>query len=100
MSVSDTSAAVYHGEIKGAKEGRENARVLACIKRLGKATGRMISRETGIENSAVARSLNNLWSKDRTITVFKKDACPVTGRKVKWYTAEFHNCEDGQYVIS
>ncbi len=89
--MSNTSVNCYFDHVKGFKENGEDQRVYEAIKRIQPCTGRMIQKETGIENSDVARSLNNLWSKLKPapIQIAFKDHCPITGVKVKFY------CIDG-----
>jgi predicted ArsR family transcriptional regulator len=82
--VADTSIEVYHSEIKGAHEETENKKVLAAISEMEPCTGRQISEKTGIENSAVARSLNNLKNRKR-IEVYFSANCKITGRRAQHY---------------
>src|SRR3990167_7661875 len=82
-----TSINCYHDHIKGQKENSEDNRILQALLKLQPATGRMLARETGIENSAVARSLNSLWDKYKRIFVAHKGICPITGVRVKFYRA-------------
>ena len=87
-NVSDTSIHAFHERVIGEKQRTQNAVVLHFIKLFGEATCRMISRHTGIENSDCARCLNELWSPHMgspVIVVSKKDKCPITGVRVKWY---------------
>lgn len=87
-TVSDTSIACFHDRVKGEKQRTQNAAVMDAIQLFGEATGRMVSRRTGIENSDVARCLNELWSPHMgspAIVVSKRDNCPITGVRVKWY---------------
>jgi len=85
--VSVTSRNCYHDFIKGQKETSEDNRILQALLKIQPATGRMLARETGIENSSAARSLNNLWSKAKRIFISHKAPCPITGVWVKWYRA-------------
>lgn len=89
--VSDTSINNYYNyPIKGEKENSELKRVTDCIKSKNTAlSGRQISQFTGIENSAVARTLNNLKKSQESglnqeIQVLK-DKCLITGITVQHY---------------
>jgi|SRR3990167_5674906 len=85
-TVSETSRNCYHDRIKGRRENSEDNQILQALLKLQPATCRMLSQETGIENSATARSLNNLWTGDnpRIINCFNAK-CPITGVQVKFY---------------
>lgn len=83
-AVASTSRAAYHTYIKGKKETSENDKVLKALERLQPCTGRQISKRTGLENSAVARSLNNL-KKLHKIYVSIKAKCKITGVKAQHY---------------
>ena len=82
-----TSINCYKNHIKGWRENSENAIIYEALQRIQPATGRMLSKETGIENSDVARSLNNLWSKlvPPPIHISHTGKCPVSGITVKFY---------------
>lgn len=84
---SDTSINCYFDHVKGFKENSENAIIYDTIKRIQPCTGRMIQKETGIEISDIARSLNNLWYKLRPapIQISHKAHCPISGVIVKFY---------------
>ena len=84
--VSSTSIETYYSHIKGVKEDTENERVLQAIRKLKVATGRMIGNllEHKIENSAIARCLNNL-KKENKVIVWYKSQCPVTGKPAQFY---------------
>ena len=85
--VSTTSVNCYHDYIKGQKENSEDNRILQALLKMQPATCRMLSRATGIENSATARSLNNLWDEKERIYFSHHGKCPITGVWVKWYRA-------------
>ena len=82
-----TSINCYKNHIKGWRENSENAIIYEALQRIQPATGRMLSKETGIENSDVARSLNNLWSKlvPPPIQISHTGKCKITGIVVKYY---------------
>lgn len=82
-----TSINCYKNHVKGWKESSENSIIYKALKRIQPASGRMLSKETGIENSDVARSLNNLWYKLKPapIQISHKGKCPVSGVRVKFY---------------
>jgi len=84
---SDTSINCYHDHISGWRENSENKIIYEAIKRIQPCTCRMLSRETGIENSDVARSLNNLWDKLKPPPIQKshRGHCPITGVEVQFY---------------
>jgi predicted ArsR family transcriptional regulator len=84
-NVSSTSLESYHNEIKGKKDKTENKKVLACLLKNGVSlTGRQISHETEIENSNVARCLNDLKKEGKVeVTIYAK--CKLTGRKAQHY---------------
>ena len=86
-----TSINCYKNHVKGWRETSENKIIYEAIKRIQPCTGRMLAKETGIENSDVSRSLNNLWYKLKPapIQISHKAYCPITGVKVKFY------CIDG-----
>ena len=82
-----TSINCYKNHVKGWKESSENAIIYEALQRIQPASGRMLSKETGIENSDVARSLNNLWYKLKPAPIQKshKGHCPITGIEVQFY---------------
>ena len=82
-----TSINCYKNHVKGFKENGEDQRIYETIKRIQPCTCRQLSRETGIENSDVARSLNNLWDRLKPPPIQKshKGHCPVTGIEVQFY---------------
>jgi predicted ArsR family transcriptional regulator len=84
MAVASTSKIVYITEIKGQKEDTENMKVLHAIAVLEPCTGRQVSHLKDLENSAVARSLNNL-KKEGLIEVYFKAKCRLTGRPAQHY---------------
>lgn len=83
----ETSIANYHLKIKGSHEDFQDEVILEAVRKFQPCTGRMIWKYLNdkIENSSVARSLNNLKKKTKIISPFK-DNCPVTGNKVQWYS--------------
>jgi len=85
-NTASTSIENYHFKIKGEHEDKENERVLDAVKRLQPCTGRVIwqSLNKEIENSSIARCLNNLKKGNKIISPYS-DKCPVTGVKVQWY---------------
>jgi predicted ArsR family transcriptional regulator len=83
-NVADTSIEVYRSEIRGHKENCENHLVLKHIEKHFPCTGRQISQGTGIENSAVARSLNNLKKSEKIEAMFVAK-CKITGRQAQHY---------------
>jgi hypothetical protein len=96
MPRAQTSKENYHSHIKGKKENTENEIVLNAIRKLQPCTGRMISQYTEIENSSVARSLNNL-KKANEIEVYYSAKCRVTKKKAQYYKLyEPKVTEDGQ----
>ena len=86
-NTAETSINCYHDVIKGQRENSEDNRILQALLKIQPATGRMLARETGIENSNVARSLNNLWKKRKRIYESHRGSCPITGVRVKFYRA-------------
>lgn len=48
-------------------------------------SSRQISTDTHIERSSITRTLYNLLNKGK-IYIAKIDKCPITGRKVQFYT--------------
>ena len=85
--VAETSINCYKNHIKGWRENSENAIIFKTIERIQPCTGRMIQKETGIEISDIARSLNNLWSKlvPPPIQISHTGKCKITGIVVKYY---------------
>ena len=85
--VAETSRNCYKNHVKGFKENSENKIIYEALQRIQPATGRMLSKETGIENSDVARSLNNLWDRLKPPPIQKshRGHCPVTGIEVQFY---------------
>ena len=85
--MSDTSVNCYFDHVKGFKEHGEDQRVYETIKRIQPCTERMIKKETGIEISDIARSLNNLWDRLKPPPIQKshKGHCPITGIEVQFY---------------
>lgn len=83
-NVAETSIEVYHSDIKGVHEETENRKVLLAISLLEPCTGRQISKHTGIENSAVARSLYNL-KEEKLIQVYFSAKCRITNKKAQHY---------------
>ena len=85
--MSDTSVNCYFDHVKGFKENGEDKIIYEALQRIQPATDRMLSKETGIENSDVARSLNNLWYKLKPAPIQKshKGHCPITGIEVQFY---------------
>ena len=85
--MSDTSVNCYFDHVKGFKENGEDKIIYEALQRIQPATGRMLSKETGIENSDVARSLNNLWDRLKPPPIQKshRGHCPVTGVEVQFY---------------
>jgi hypothetical protein len=87
--VSNTSKETYHKVIKGDKENSENEKVLQYLLSLNgrSATGRQISKATGIENSAVARCLYNLKKANKVyVSIIAK--CQITGNRAQHYLPE------------
>ena len=82
-----TSINCYKNHVKGFKENGEDKIIYEALQRIQPASGRMLSKETGIENSDVARSLNNLWAKlvPPPIHISHTGKCPVSGITVKFY---------------
>lgn len=86
--VADTSIHNYHLNIKGEHENAQDEIVFEAVKKISPCTGRMIFRYLNgkIENSSVARSLNNLKKKHKKIICSFKDNCQITGVKAQYYT--------------
>lgn len=85
--VAATSTITYHEIIKGDKENTENVKVLRAISQIQPCTGRMIYHHLNksIENSAIARCLNNL-KKLKLVQVLDGDRkCKVSGRPAQHY---------------
>lgn len=85
-NVSDTSILTYHSFIKGAHEDSQDATILEAIAKIQPCSGRMVWKYLGgkIENSSVARSLNNL-KRDLKIECVTRAHCKVTGKYVQFY---------------
>ena len=86
--VSDTSKQVYHEEIKGLKDIKERELVLKYLHENGESTCSQISYVSRVDKGNIYRALNELWNPKKgapQIEVSKKAACPITGRKVKFY---------------
>ncbi len=83
---SSTSIENYHFKIKGEFEENQDEIILDAVKKFQPCTGRIIweALNKKIENSSIARSLNNLKKKSK-ITSPYSDKCPITGVKVQWY---------------
>lgn len=82
-----TSINCYRDHVKGFKENGEDEKIYEALKRIQPASCRMLSKDTGIENSDVARSLNNLWHglKPPPIQISHRGKCPISGITVKFY---------------
>lgn len=91
-----TSIENYHSKIKGEFEDNEDEIILDAVSKLKCCTGRMIWKYLNgkIENSSVARSLNNLKKKNKIVSPFK-DKCQITMIKAQYYTL----IEDGQTLM-
>lgn len=81
-----TSIINYHNHIKGSHEDGQDKTILEAIKKIQPCSGRMIERYLNykIENSSIARSLNNL-KKENKIESTSKEYCKVTGKLVQFY---------------
>lgn len=92
----ETSINCYHDHVKGFKENSENKKIYEALKRIQPASCRMLSKDTGIENSDCARSLNNLWYglKPPPIQKSHKGKCPVSG-----ITVQFYHIQNGQISL-
>ena len=95
-NTASTSIENYHFKIKGEHEDKENEIILDAVKKLQPCTGRMIWKYLNgiIENSSVARSLNNLKKKEVIVSPFK-DKCQITDIKAQYYTL----IEQGQTLM-
>lgn len=84
-NVAVTSIETYHAEIKGKKDIPQNQQVLNCLQRHGRSmTCREISKYTKIENSDVARCLNDLKKEGKVeVTIYAK--CRLTDHKAQHY---------------
>lgn len=86
-NVAETSRNCYFNHVKGFKENGENKIIFEALRLIQPATCRQLAIATGIENSATARTLNNLWFKltPPPIHVSHTGTCPISGKTVKFY---------------
>ena len=84
MAARETSAAVYHGEIEGARELSDCALIAQLVRARGPMTRREIAGYLHMETSSVAGRVNELVSTGVLVESDEIAPCPITGRRVHW----------------
>lgn len=84
MAARDTSAAVYHGEIEGAREVSDCDLIAQLVRQRGPMTRREIAGFLHMETSSVAGRVNQLMQRGVLVESDEIAPCPITGRRVHW----------------
>lgn len=84
MAARETSAAVYHGEIEGAREASDCELIAALVRQRGPMTRREIAGFLHMETSSVSGRVHELVASGVLHESDDIKPCPITGRRVHW----------------
>lgn len=83
-SVRPSSIEVYYDEVIGSKESAQESKILDYIQKMKRVTGRMISKDLGMETSTVSARVNSLVNSGKCHRELSLNECPVSKRRVHW----------------
>lgn len=83
-SVQQGSVEVYYGEVIGSKESYQKDMIYEYVRKKGRVTGRMISKDLGLETSTVSARVNSLVKDGKVFRELSINKCPISERGVHW----------------
>jgi hypothetical protein len=87
-NVSETSKETFHDLLNQGKFRDEKKVIFEAVTQHGPITSRQLAKVTGRERSSICRSLYDLLGEmSPQIKEAFIEKCPITQRRVKWYTS-------------